>query len=200
MPITKEELITQTQFYINKDKTTLFSDNKPETQLRNGQLTPIESNTALENYGMKTLLQTIVQKQVTLKSPADVEQFPHFIESKQKVQRLLLSRYEVLDTYEHSPYKVGSIIESPLRLAEEIMLKNPHIFKKLQWWEDRTEEELYGVFFKWWDEDENEEVVSYRQPHSSIIPEPASRSEYRAYQNRQYDIILEEYINILLCI
>lgn len=221
MPITKEELILKYQFYVSQNRNQLFTDNKPETKQIWGQLTPINANEALQEYGMKPLLKAIMYGGVTLRWPnnydvisdeltrnllldaggdlekLDVDRLPRYIESKQKVQRLLIPRFEVLQPY--STYRVGTIVEGPIKLAEQLMLQNPHAFKKLDWWQYRTQEDMYDVFYKWWDEDEQEEVVSYRQPHSSIIPEPASRSEYKAYMNRGYDQKLEEYIKTLLC-
>lgn len=60
-------------------------------------------------------------------------------------EELLKPRYKVIADYPNSVHKIGSIIPP----GEQIDLptyygcsKYPHLFKKLEWWEFRTEEEM----------------------------------------------------------
>lgn len=74
-------------------------------------------------------------------------------------EQLLNPRYEVLINYPRSPFKIGDILKKVIGASTEIYytepfppvgnlltlfeIKNcPEIFKKLEWWEKRTEEEM----------------------------------------------------------
>jgi hypothetical protein len=68
---------------------------------------------------------------------------------QQQVQELLLPRYKVIADFPGNWNAVGTIIEfgssAPLKVycdggGHEVD-KYPHIFRKLEWWEERTEEE-----------------------------------------------------------
>jgi hypothetical protein len=67
---------------------------------------------------------------------------------------LLQPRFEVIADYPDSRFKVGQIIETSTKLITEkdvgLFLrglkynfeKHPHLFRKLHWWEKRTEDQM----------------------------------------------------------
>ena len=63
------------------------------------------------------------------------------------IEELTSARYKVIADYPRSLYKVGHIIhvsenlEGFVFLTKDI-LKYPHIFKKMEWWEDRDEKNM----------------------------------------------------------
>lgn len=59
-------------------------------------------------------------------------------------QELLIPRYKVIADYPGSVYVVGEIISDDTNCIEflEELDKYPHIFEKLNWWEQRTVEEM----------------------------------------------------------
>jgi hypothetical protein len=73
---------------------------------------------------------------------------------QQQVQELLLPRYKVIADFPGNPYVLGAIIK--LKSEEDARIRGslgylhwdfnikmyPHLFRLLQWWEDRTEEEM----------------------------------------------------------
>lgn len=74
---------------------------------------------------------------------------------------LLKPRYEVIADYPGSPYSFGDILvqlrphgywslpSDQCRIADDL-LKYPHLFKPLQWWEHRKPEEM-PEYVKYWD-------------------------------------------------
>jgi hypothetical protein len=65
-------------------------------------------------------------------------------------EELQTPRYKVIADYPHSPYKIGDIItfdqrlwiNSDYKLADKSIDKYPHLFKKLEWHEEREPEEM----------------------------------------------------------
>ncbi len=80
-------------------------------------------------------------------------------------QELLQPRYKVIADYPYSPYTIGSlmedtgtrfllsrtncyddfkmdIVEQDNYVSEETILKYPHLFKKLDWWEQRKNSDM----------------------------------------------------------
>ena len=82
------------------------------------------------------------------------------------VEELLMPRYKVIADYPHNPYKVGDLLEEFTNTAFKLTVtyngnsmdetqantypasaieKMPHLFRKLNWWEERTLDELMSV-------------------------------------------------------
>jgi len=75
-----------------------------------------------------------------------------------KAKDLLVPRFEVLETYPNSKFKKGDLLEripnatndwynhNKSLIDAEILLeeieKYPHLFRKLNWWEKRTKEQM----------------------------------------------------------
>lgn len=61
-------------------------------------------------------------------------------------EQLLKPRYKVIGDYPNSPYKIGHVILSthcsPLDHYGDYLEKHPHLFKKLEWWEERNVEDM----------------------------------------------------------
>lgn len=74
---------------------------------------------------------------------------------------LLAPRFEVIEKFPNSPYEIGDLLlfsedkklnfisrisgnrnRSLMLISFDEMKKYPHLFKKLEWWEKRTEEEM----------------------------------------------------------
>lgn len=55
------------------------------------------------------------------------------------VEELLQSRIKVIESYPNSPYKVGQVI--PVESCE-FFSSYPHLFKKMEWYEDIAGEDL----------------------------------------------------------
>jgi len=58
------------------------------------------------------------------------------------VEELLMPRYKVIADYPSSPYYVGEIKD---RLGDNVaahFAKYPHLFRKLNWWEERKVEDM----------------------------------------------------------
>ena len=72
------------------------------------------------------------------------------IEAGNNVAELLKPRFKVIADYPESKFKVGEIIQLtwndpfPDKYGgyETFYNKYPHLFKKLEWWEDRKESEM----------------------------------------------------------
>lgn len=75
------------------------------------------------------------------------------------VEELMRPRYKVIADYPDSKFKVGEILEQDMPIDypgwfstnrrsnndgrfEEILKKFPHIFQKIEWWEERNKEEM----------------------------------------------------------
>ena len=64
------------------------------------------------------------------------------------VEELLMPRYKVIADYPSSPYYVGEIKD---RLGDNVaahFAKYPHLFRKLNWWEERKVEDMPD-YVKW---------------------------------------------------
>jgi hypothetical protein len=70
---------------------------------------------------------------------------------KEQIEQLLLPRYKLIADYPGSPFcdvlqpvlSVEEILSEDYSMkSEEDINKYPHIFRPLQWWEQRTEEEM----------------------------------------------------------
>lgn len=71
-----------------------------------------------------------------------------------KAQELLIPRYEVIGLYPNSPFSMGQIIIDKTKLETEKDVasllrhykyeyhKYPNIFRKMNWWENREDEEM----------------------------------------------------------
>lgn len=73
-------------------------------------------------------------------------------------QQLLTPRYEVIADYPFNPYQIGYLVENiantsvflyarindtdHLSSSSEILDKYPHLFRKLNWWENRKAEDM----------------------------------------------------------
>lgn len=60
-------------------------------------------------------------------------------------EELLKPRFEVIADYPMSNYKVGEIIEckgNRIGTFNKDKVKYPHLFRKMNWWEKRTKEEM----------------------------------------------------------
>lgn len=63
------------------------------------------------------------------------------------IQELLKPRYRVIADYPDSIYPVGFVLELDTNAFQDqrndaICSKYPHLFKKLEWWEERKPEEM----------------------------------------------------------
>jgi len=63
-----------------------------------------------------------------------------------KTEDLLKPRYKVIADYPNCPFKVGNIYDEdcfePEVWKSNLLSRYPHIFRLLQWWEDRLPEDL----------------------------------------------------------
>ena len=85
------------------------------------------------------------------------------------VEELLMPRYKVIADYPHNPYKVGDLLEEFTNTAFKLTVtyngnsmdetqantypasaieKMPHLFRKLNWWEERKVEDMPD-YVKW---------------------------------------------------
>jgi hypothetical protein len=140
-------------------------------------------------------------------------------------EELLIERYKVIAPYPHSPYKVGDIIkpnngrfvltqtthrdEFGETVRTEHLHKSdvakyyPHLFQRLEWWEDRKPEEMPG-YVKWdYKPKVDSEVMKnyvrkvegWQQANYGVITDgqttasrhwlPATLEDYTAYINQQ---------------
>jgi len=79
------------------------------------------------------------------------------------VEELLMPRYRVIADYPHNPYKIGDLLEEFTKTAFKLTVtyngnsmdetqantypasaieKMPHLFRKLNWWEERKVEDM----------------------------------------------------------
>lgn len=124
-------------------------------------------------------------------------------------EELMKPRYKVIAGYPNSPYEMGLLIttdewlwvNSNLRLADKDVDKYPHLFKKLEWWEERSVEDMpeyvkkdnsqvYKV--KEWDDSSVVWVFVNTKIHTGFIKEctetviyphyfPATKEEYEQF-------------------
>ena len=85
------------------------------------------------------------------------------------VENLMMPRYKVIADYPHNPYKVGDLLEEFTNTAFKLTVtyngnsmdetqantypasaieKMPHLFRKLNWWEERKVEDMPD-YVKW---------------------------------------------------
>lgn len=57
-------------------------------------------------------------------------------------QELMKPRFEVIGDYPGNDISVGEVFESNSDWPESYLLKYPHLFRKLNWWEHRKEEDM----------------------------------------------------------
>jgi len=121
------------------------------------------------------------------------------------VEELLMPRYKVIADYPHNPYKVGDLLEEFTKTAFKLTVtyngnsmdetqantypasaieKMPHLFRKLNWWEERKVEDM-------------PEYVKYHNGSISLLTKdmieaggivledylPATEQEYNDYIN-----------------
>ena len=59
-----------------------------------------------------------------------------------KAEELMRPRFEVIADYPSSIYEIGQILESTTENMVLFFQKYPHLFRRLNWWEHRTAEEM----------------------------------------------------------
>jgi len=63
--------------------------------------------------------------------------------TKKEIERMLLPRFEVIADYPNSNWSIGEIITDAGEFStKHIYRKYPHLFRELDYWEKRTEEEM----------------------------------------------------------
>jgi hypothetical protein len=70
---------------------------------------------------------------------------PTETKAKEQVEKLLLPRFKVIALWPSTDFKLGEIVGVYLPLGDsaiEFYEEYPHLFKKLEWWEERKPEEL----------------------------------------------------------
>jgi len=75
------------------------------------------------------------------------------------IDDLLRPRYKVIADYPDNEFEVGEILpDDVVSNEEDEILKYPHLFKKLEWWEERQISEMpeYVKLPAWHDENETE--------------------------------------------
>lgn len=70
-------------------------------------------------------------------------------EEENKIAKLMQPRFKVIADYPESPFEINSIFTADdYKLTEESSFVDiefreyPHLFRELQWWEDRKEDEM----------------------------------------------------------
>jgi len=59
------------------------------------------------------------------------------------IDDLMKPRYKVIADYPDNEFSVGEILpDEVVSNEEDEILKYPHLFKKLEWWEERRESEM----------------------------------------------------------
>lgn len=63
-------------------------------------------------------------------------------------EELLKPRYKVIADYPNSPHKVGELLyQSETTTSLTRYSDYPHLFKRLEWWEERTLDDMVSVKF-----------------------------------------------------
>ncbi len=111
-------------------------------------------------------------------------------------QELLQPRFKVITDYPNSPYSIGDIY--PDYIIGDLVRQYPHIFKPLQWWEERKIEDM-PTYFKgmsrgdWyylksnaWEDGKSYPCVTV-DGITCYAPycEPISENEYLEYKNKK---------------
>ncbi len=63
-------------------------------------------------------------------------------------EELLIPRYKVIADYPGNEIKVGKVFEPNTDWPESYLKKYPHLFRKLEWWEERELGDMPG-YVKW---------------------------------------------------
>jgi hypothetical protein len=186
--MTKEQLILKSKFYINEKRNIICTNNHPLTQVWVGKLKTLNSNLALQQYPIISLLKAIVYTQEELmwttkedenyqlygipNCKTNINEHPVFKESYQQVQKI-----------------------------KEQLLNNPDN----PWWENKRRISS-NIFVKWIREGQEtitDYIPAFRigntyHPYPEINAQPATRAEYFAYKKKLKDQQFEEHINELL--
>lgn len=113
--------------------------------------------------------------------------------TEQKIQELLKPRYKVIGDFPHSSMPVGMVFCKEYSDGD-FWDKYPHLFRKLEWWEERTVEEM-PEYIKIVDTGEVVKVDTYRLGIGFIANNltikkvlstntlPATEQEYLTYKN-----------------
>lgn len=123
-------------------------------------------------------------------------------------KKLLRPRYKVIDSYpsmKGEGLEVGSIItcknydnDFSEKLWCEMNDTYPHLFKKLEWWEERKIEEL-PEYIKYWDTSFyfpidrvcKREDAPFNDDWTSSNFQPATKEEYDIYELKQLERLQE---------
>lgn len=125
-----------------------------------------------------------------------------------KVAELMKPRYKVIADYPDSKYKVDEIIEltwnDPLPNKyggyQSFYNKYPHLFKKLQWWEERKEDEMPEYVKYKFMEDSKWKYFKVMKHFTNSAMEPnkygflVNRDDYNSY-SKSLPITQSEYLN-----
>jgi hypothetical protein len=123
-------------------------------------------------------------------------------------QELLKPRYKVIADYPNRVYEIGQILERGMPELEHFYSKYPHLFRKLEWWEERRikidlpsyvkvttdHSSLFNgdVFkVKWWGYQgaslfcvlEDGKSMEYKYDVKNFLP--ATQSEYESFIKQQ---------------
>jgi len=61
---------------------------------------------------------------------------------KKTIDHFLTQRFEVIGDYPNSRYDVGEVFWAYTEMDESFYLAYPNLFRKLNWWENRKEEDM----------------------------------------------------------
>lgn len=109
---------------------------------------------------------------------------------------LMKKRYKVIADYPYSIFKVGEVLSSFDQfsyISESDCRKYPHLFKPLEWWEDRKPEDLpeyvkniwhktYHKVEKW---DTLEFIIDGRVKKHFDNYKPATKEEFEEYESQK---------------
>ena len=68
----------------------------------------------------------------------------------EKVEQLMRPRYRVIALWPNTEFKIGDITEPEYNIETAIRFYNdfPHLFRKLEWWQERSIDEM-PEFVRW---------------------------------------------------
>lgn len=112
-------------------------------------------------------------------------------------EELLRPRWKLIADYPDNPDKIGAIYNPEYYLERNIAFfdKYPHLFKKLQWWEDRKPEEM-PEYVKHPRFDDVFKIVSIETKYMSVYLDdetfprslahfiPATKEEYLTFKSK----------------
>jgi hypothetical protein len=100
-------------------------------------------------------------------------------------EELMKPRYKAIADYPYSGRKVGDVFHPSDVKAHSLFLdRYPHLFSKLEWWEERKTEDMPeyykidGTIYKW----EREHGLKCCIARGHVLP--ATESEYNEYINK----------------